>query len=188
MEKLTTELGKSYWGQDASYSEQYKELYDKLVPSEGEAETQHGEMLRCISRLIYDYNNNGNCNVLDINYLTEMNDAICFECNGNGQVDEYDDEGEIIEEECENCCGEGYFEEDEEVIDGIIINPYYQDMINYLEGNLKNSKNIKLLQNFLISDEYIIGYDFNDKHSNIYDLVMDDVMYEILTTENKKNV
>ena len=181
MEKLTTELGKSYWGQDASYSEQYKELYDKLIPSRGEAETQHGEMLRCISRLIYDYNNNGNCNVLNTNYLTEMNDTFCFECNGTGQFFDGEDE-----EECENCCGDGYIEEDEEVVESIVIDPYYQDMIDYLKDNVNNSKNIKLLQNFLMSDEYDIGYDFNDKHSNIYDLVMDDIMYQILTTKNKK--
>ena len=34
-------------------------LYDKLVPSSGDAETLEGEMLRAINRLIYRYYNDG---------------------------------------------------------------------------------------------------------------------------------
>lgn len=63
MEKQTTPIGKNYWRGNGIYQTEYDELYDKLVPSSGEAPTVHGELIRGISRLTYDYYNNGNCNV-----------------------------------------------------------------------------------------------------------------------------
>jgi hypothetical protein len=37
----------------------YHFLYDQLVPNEGRADTLEGELLRAISRIHYDYLNNG---------------------------------------------------------------------------------------------------------------------------------
>ncbi len=55
MEKQTTPIGKNYWRGNGIYQTEYDELYDKLVPSSGEAPTVHGELIRGISRLTYDY-------------------------------------------------------------------------------------------------------------------------------------
>jgi hypothetical protein len=56
-----------------SLQNEYRELYKKLVPLSGEANTEHGELLRMISRLSYDIFNNGLCNDKreEIKYLLE---------------------------------------------------------------------------------------------------------------------
>ena len=41
----------SFWNQDHPLVAQYEELYAKLVPDAGNAETEEGEMLRAVSRL-----------------------------------------------------------------------------------------------------------------------------------------
>ena len=40
----------------------FNEMWDRLVPVSGEAETIRGEVLRCAARLEYESFNNGNCN------------------------------------------------------------------------------------------------------------------------------
>ncbi len=57
----------SYWGEKGKYQSLYNVLYGRLVPDEDEATTEHGELLRCISRMYYDLFNNGMMNfaVLD---------------------------------------------------------------------------------------------------------------------------
>ena len=64
-EMKTTPEGCSYWAGTGAYSEEYKKLNKKLVPSSGDAPTVHGELIRCVGRLAYDFYNNGNCNVQD---------------------------------------------------------------------------------------------------------------------------
>lgn len=51
-----------FWDSTHSLSKLYSTLYDVLVPSSGSASTKHGELLRMISRLVYDVFNNGLCN------------------------------------------------------------------------------------------------------------------------------
>ena len=63
MEKKNTLKGKSYWNSEGAYQKEYDQLYKELVPGFGEAETSDGELLRSITRLYYDYCNNGNGNV-----------------------------------------------------------------------------------------------------------------------------
>lgn len=54
-----------YWDGNHSRQQEYQDLYDKHVPMEGKCKTVHGELIRSISRLYYDYCNNGNCNAYD---------------------------------------------------------------------------------------------------------------------------
>ncbi len=63
MKKKNTPKGKSYWDESGAYQKQYDQLYEELVPASGEAETSDGRLLRSITRLYYDYCNNGNGNV-----------------------------------------------------------------------------------------------------------------------------
>lgn len=63
-----TEDGKSYWERNGAYQKEYDDLFNRLVPATGNAETIAGEMIRGVSRLYYDYFNNGNCNVADVQY------------------------------------------------------------------------------------------------------------------------
>ena len=62
LSKNQTPKGNSYWNDTGLYQKEYDDFYNELVPSSNEAETNHGELIRCISRLTYDYYNNGNCN------------------------------------------------------------------------------------------------------------------------------
>lgn len=59
---MTTKL-KTYWDNKGKFQKDYDALYSRLVPASGKAETQHGELLRCVSRLYCDYFNNGFCNI-----------------------------------------------------------------------------------------------------------------------------
>jgi len=63
-----TPIGKTYWNDEGVYQTEFDELYKYLVPNCGDAPTVQGELLRVISRLNYDYFNNGNCNVQEVIY------------------------------------------------------------------------------------------------------------------------
>lgn len=74
MKKKNTPKGKSYWDESGVYQKEYDQLYEELVPASGEAETSDGRLLRSISRLYYDFCNNGNGNVFTESWGTvEMN-------------------------------------------------------------------------------------------------------------------
>jgi len=53
----------SYWDNEGKYQEQYTKAWEKLIPASGEAEDGLPEALRAISRIGYDYYNNGFCNL-----------------------------------------------------------------------------------------------------------------------------
>ena len=63
MKQKNTLKGKSYWNESGVYQKEYDQLYKELVPDFGEAATSDGRLLRSITRLYYDYCNNGNGNV-----------------------------------------------------------------------------------------------------------------------------
>ena len=72
------DTSKTYWDQEGKYQEQYSKAWEKLIPFQGEAEDGWPEALRAISRIGYDYYNNGFCNLWrswddgDWGYGTEM--------------------------------------------------------------------------------------------------------------------
>lgn len=53
----------TYWDNEGKYQEQYTKAWEQLIPLQGEAEDGWPELLRCISRIGYDYYNNGFCNL-----------------------------------------------------------------------------------------------------------------------------
>ena len=58
-----TDTTKSYWDNEGKYQEQYNAAYKALIPFHGEAKDGLPESLRAISRIGYDYYNNGFCNL-----------------------------------------------------------------------------------------------------------------------------
>ena len=58
-----TDTTQSYWDQNGKYQEQYDKAWRQLIPAQGEAEDGWPEALRAISRIGYDYYNNGFCNL-----------------------------------------------------------------------------------------------------------------------------
>lgn len=179
MEKLVTKLGKSYWGETGVYQSVYDRLYKNLVPDSGEAETLHGELVRCISRLYYDYNNNGNMNSMSCE--TEMEEYTCNNCDGSGETTSYGDDDEEETEPCDDCGGSGELEEE---VDGEpFITKFYKSMIDFLYKNLESKKVVSDLERYLL-DNYE-NYNYDDKSMNIYDRVIDEVCYFCMTTENR---
>ena len=61
MSKVDT--SKTYWDNEGKWQEQYNKAWKQLIPMSGEAEDGWPEALRAISRIGYDYYNNGFCNL-----------------------------------------------------------------------------------------------------------------------------
>lgn len=53
----------AYWDKEGRYQEQYDAAWKQLIPASGEAKDGLPEALRAISRIGYDYYNNGFCNL-----------------------------------------------------------------------------------------------------------------------------
>lgn len=70
---FTGSIEAKFWDGTHELSDDYKVLYDQLVPGMGEAATLHGELLRNVSRLQYDIYNNGLCNdkIAEVKYLID---------------------------------------------------------------------------------------------------------------------
>lgn len=85
-------LENRYWNSTGKHQAAYEELC-KLVPSSGPAGTVEGEMLRAVTRLYYDYYNNGFCNNTSgaVNYLTRCDELFNLDIA---------EELEIVEPEC----------------------------------------------------------------------------------------
>lgn len=62
----------SFWNGNHPLQEVEAKLSDLLVPPRDEADTEHGEALRIISRFYYDLYNNGMCNVHPGSYLMDL--------------------------------------------------------------------------------------------------------------------
>ena len=61
-----------YWQNKGKYQEELRKLTDELIPSRGEAPTEHGELLRLYNRFAYDVYNNGLCNTDSLGDLFEQ--------------------------------------------------------------------------------------------------------------------
>jgi ssDNA-binding Zn-finger/Zn-ribbon topoisomerase 1 len=182
--KKHTKLGKSYWNRTGAYNKEYTKLEKQLVPDSGEANTVHGEMIRAIGRLFYDFCNNGNCNVLDVK--DDYEQVTCNNCGGSGEVLEMDDENEV-EVTCDDCGGSGEVEEDMGVT--VEIDSYYQKMLDVLEDELGNCESLKKLNSFLMDTRKGYSrYTFDMNEMKIYNDVVDDVMYRVLTTKNRERI
>jgi DnaJ-class molecular chaperone len=182
MERLKTQLGNSYWNRTGAYQKEYNELYEELVPSHGESDTINGELLRAVSRLGYEFCNNGNCNAIELETYHEFVD--CRECDGSGEEENYEEDGEGMVV-CDECGGSG--EVEEECDGNMLITPRFQSFIDFIRDNIDEKKNINALEGFLLDKNHgYHNYTFDDEQMDIYNKVIDDVMCHILNTENVK--
>jgi len=173
--KLETPLGKSYWGLNGAYQKEYDVLWDKLVPSAGNAETIHGEMIRCISRFFYEYCNNGNCNALD------REKESCHRCGGWGFEESYNDDEEQESEDCHSCDGSG------EDYGDVFITEYYREMFDFLFEFMNDIICLGKLEDFMLKGKGYAKYTFDEQEMDVYNKVVDAVMHQTFTTENKPN-
>lgn len=171
-----TPLGRSYWHETGFYQGGYDLLYAQLVPDSGNAPTIHGEMIRCVGRLFYDFCNNGNCNAVDV----KMEE--CHQCGGSGYEEVYnEDEDQWENEDCHWCDGSGEDEGETFVTD------YYQEMLDFLYEFLKDNKCVGKLEDFMLKGAGYGKYKFDDKEMDIYNHVVDCVVYQCLNTQNNPN-
>lgn len=168
MERKVTPQGKSYWGDDGAYSKEFHELWDKLVPKEGEADNVHGELIRCFSHLNYEAFNNGNGNAVE-----EIKED-CPSCHGGGW-EEPDEDGE--REDCHYCGG------DCTIVKGHKYDSFFQDLFDFLRRNFPKEEQHLLddLENCALKDKYPEGLGEFD----VYNRVGDAIGYIVMTTENK---
>lgn len=162
-----TEVGKSYWDSNGAYQEEHDRLYDSLVPARGSAPTINGELIRCIGRLTYDFFNNGNCNVIEI----ERHE--CESCGGSGYEEEVDEDGH--QDDCYNCGGEIYLDGD------AFITPYYSEMMEFLHEFAQDKVLIREFEQYILRNQ--LGWDMCSYNSHIYSRVMDSIMYQVLISD-----
>ena len=121
MSKVDT--SKTYWDQNGKYQEQYSKAWEKLIPLHGEAEDGWPEALRSISRIGYDYYNNGFCNLWR-------------------QWEEYDCDGSYSDYEMDS-----YYESMVEYLHGHLPSDMYRELNDFLHdaqgyGNWSNQAGI----------------------------------------------
>ena len=177
----STELGKSYWNETGTFQKEYDELYKKHVPNSGASNTLNGELIRAISRLFYEYCNNGNCNACEQKWGEE--EYTCGCCNGSGTMMS-EDENEI-EVDCDECYGSGY--ETEEVIESTSVAPMYAQFLELIEKSVPSAKeDVTKVENFIEADLYNSSNQFSDENMKIYNDLCDKVIFHVLTNEDKE--
>jgi len=196
-DKYGDPIPNTYWNGKGFYQYQYDKLYELLIPAQDQASTIQGEMLRCASRLYYEFCNNGNGNALEQDTQTcgdcfgsgKEEAEECSECDGTGNIDTEDEDGDYIEEVCDCCEGSGYLEEEDcQLCDGtgyvdcdFEIEKFYNNMIEFLELHLDSQDEISDLRDFLEDESRKdLSYDFSEKEMRIYDRVVDQLMHQLL--------
>ena len=175
----TTELGKSYWNENGAYQKEYEKLYADLVPSSGASKTLNGELIRSISRLFYEYCNNGNGNSVDAEHYYE--DETCYECSGDGEIFDYtNDDGEDVFETCDNCCGSGEIQE--EYYHRPEVTDFYKNFLDLIKFNVPNSfKEVEEVIEVMLEP----NNSFSDEDMAKYNAMCDKVIQYVLSTEDK---
>ena len=165
-----TENGNSYWNNNGAYSKELLELYYKLVPDIGDAQTVHGELVRAVSRLGYEYYN-GNRNACVPHYADPEYDV--------------DDNGE------EYCIND-------DEIEHIDIDKYYDNMLNfiYTYSDVEGLTTTQQVEEAIEGVRYVIkqavnykncGSYFQESFEKRYNELIDLVMYVVLNTEDMPN-
>lgn len=181
----TTELGKSYWAETGVYQAEYEQLYKDMVEDSGASKTLNGELIRAISRLFYEYCNNGNCNAVDVEYYNEEVDCYC--CDGEGEINhgtEFDEEeGHDVDliEECYECCGDGITYE--EYQHQPKITDFYVNFLDLIKWNVPNSfARVEEVEEVMLSNENTFSNEDMDK----YNKMCDTVIHYVLENEDKE--
>jgi len=176
-----TEKKQSYWERNGKYQKQYDDMYSKLVPDSGSAETLNGELLRSASRLTWEFYNNGNCNACEVNSRFDSFTKECPECFGNGYTDE---DGE---ETCTSCEGSGEEENEEEVDGECDIDSYYAKMLDLIEAEIPgSSKIVDAVRTEITSNSYSNHNQFNEKSDDIYNNLVNCVMEYIINNNDRE--
>lgn len=168
----------TYWNDKGKYSKEYKVMFERLIPSRGDATTQIGQLLRACSNLYYEYYNNGNCNVYEELFVGRH---ICNYCGGTGLWDADDEDSYCME-----CDGMGEIEEYD-----LVITDTYEEYINIIKNyaELVNTEKTKKLQQHINNLENLLRNDpemcQEDRvYKEMYERLVDCVMEAVLENAN----
>jgi len=131
----------SYWNGKGKHQVEH-DLMWRLIPESGEFICPENikletaiESVRKLSRVYYDFNNNGCCN--SVESVFEM----CYECGGSGwEYNRWDEEEE--ERDCQCCGGDGKIEIEEK------ISEQYEDIVSDLESYVDDESLTKIIVNY----------------------------------------
>jgi len=177
---LATKLGKSYWDKNGVYQIQFDQMYKTLVPDCGNSKTLNGELIRSISRLFYEYCNNGNCNSAHGEYTDII--ETCSVCNGTGIVDD---------EDCPNCDGMCDFCDDEELSDSWVTE-MYENFLKLIGDTIPTLKPTLAIIRTIITDSLSLETNtdkseyFDPKVINYYNIMCDNVVFYCINNEDKE--
>lgn len=186
MERKHTPLGKSYWNNTGAYQKENKEISKRLIENSTThiPTNVHGRLMSAMNMLYYDFNNNGNCNVIE--EITKE----CPECGGSGYEDSRHSDDEDDQRDC-SCCGG-----DCTILDELEMREDYATEFKFLLETLpREDKHLTMkLEEFILDKNIYLTrqhrtskYDyFSAENTAIYDKTVDAVIYFILTTENKE--
>lgn len=156
--KKQTKVGKSYWDGNGAYQKEYETLYNSMVPASGSALTLNGELIRAVSRLAYEYLNNGNCNACEAHEI--QNDSWCG-----------DDEWE---EETEYGISD-YYGKFLQIIKETIKTDTVAELVECVEEIILNS-----------FQDWFRRQLFSDENRLTYDRLVDEVVHYVLNNEDKQ--
>jgi hypothetical protein len=163
MEAQITLMPKSYWSSTGIYQEQFDKLYEKMVPSEGRSTTLNGELIRAISRLFYEYCNNGNCNSCETHYEDE-----------EYFTGEYDEDGDEIWDS-------------EEVETDSNVSRMYSEFLSLIDSTVPGTNVlVNKIENIITSNSYGSRENFSDERMNVYNELCDRVIFYVLNNEDKE--
>jgi len=171
-EMKTTAIGNSYWDGTGVYQKAYDALYEEMVPKQGAAHSLQGELIRAVSRLYYEWCNNGNCNACDQHYRQETTWESCWECGGSGDCED---------EECEECGGSGDCEVTEDVIDYCTVSPFYLNFLKLIKESIPESTAvIYKIEAFIEGNHYSSRNQFSDNNYSLYNEMADKVVFWVM--------
>ena len=183
---IPTEIGaKSYWDEEGQLQLEYDKLYNELVPASGEAENLFGEAVRAVSRLGYEYLNNGNCNAREETEI-EGDWVECSCCGGSGVCE--DEDGE--EYDCPECGGDGgYYEESDYEYN---ISEFYGNFIKLLREFFNRygvaeigEKYLDRIESIILTSDNTRDY-FSKENRQAYDAIID-LTVAIIVGEGTEN-
>ncbi len=176
----------SYWGKSGGmYQKENDEFFEKLVPQSGCAETLHGELIRGINRLVYDYNNNGNGNAVKIDY-SDAEENECPECGGSGEYhgEKEDETGNTEILECETCCGSGTIQEDQN--EDYSVAPMFAQFLKLIVDTVPYTKSVvEKIESVITASPYHTHSYFNSRYQNYYNELSDRVIYYVLNNTDQ---
>ena len=137
----------TFWDGNHPRQNEYSKAWDQLVPAQGPAPTIQGELLRIAGRLIYEYGNNGNCNVAEP-YMQSCGcnwDPDCWECGGENEI-----EGEIE------------------------IKEHWAEFFDYLLEHAPNTRQeVEAIQEFITHESGVgLNPNYTAEESKPYDILM----------------